>query len=109
MRIAERTVVQRTSVSAADLAGPEFAADGSLTPRMRISNIEPISATRELVAALGVTKQQNLLLLRETYYVEHHEAVLYSENRINSELLSFYVRRTPKSQTPGPLSGQRVT
>jgi GntR family transcriptional regulator len=70
-----------------------------------VTRIEPISATRELVAALGVTRQQNLLLLRETYYVEHHQAVLYSENRINSELLSFYVRRTRVSQTPGPLSG----
>jgi GntR family transcriptional regulator len=70
-----------------------------------VTRIEPIAATPELVTALGVTKQQNLLLLRETYYVEHHEAVLYSENRINSELLSFYVRRTPMSQTPGPLTG----
>jgi GntR family transcriptional regulator len=74
-----------------------------------VTRIEPISATRELVTALAVTKQQNLLLLRETYYLEHHEAALYSENRINSELLSFYVRRKPLSQTQGSLSDQRAT
>jgi GntR family transcriptional regulator len=74
-----------------------------------VTRIEPISATRELVTALAVTRQQNLLLLRETYYLEHQDAVLYSENRINSELLSFYVRRTPPSQTLGPLSDERKT
>jgi GntR family transcriptional regulator len=61
-----------------------------------ISRIEPVAATKECVQLLNVAKSQPLLMLRETYYGESGKPVLYGEVRINTELLSFHVRRSPK-------------
>jgi len=66
-----------------------------------ISRIEPVAATKECVHLLKVTRYQPLLLLRETYYTESGAPVLYGEVRLNTELLSFHVRRSPAVVIPG--------
>jgi GntR family transcriptional regulator len=69
---------------------------GSSKIARAITRIEPIAATPELMRSLKVARNQPLLLLRETYYTESATPILYSENSINTELLSFHVRRSPK-------------
>jgi DNA-binding GntR family transcriptional regulator len=62
---------------------------------LAVSHLHPIAATADLVRSLKVARRQPLLMLRETYYLESGNPVLYGEVFLNTELLSFHVRRRP--------------
>jgi GntR family transcriptional regulator len=64
-----------------------------------LARIEPVVATKESAAALGVAEGSALLRLRQTHFGPDGSQVLYSENVHNSELMHFHVvRRRARSE-----------
>jgi GntR family transcriptional regulator len=58
-----------------------------------LTGIEPVSADEQMAAALRVQRGTALLRLRQTHYTAEGEAVLYSENVHNSDVIHFHVQR----------------
>jgi GntR family transcriptional regulator len=64
-----------------------------------LTGIEPVSADERMATALRVQRGTALLRLRQTHYTAQGEAVLYSENVHNSDVIHFHVQRR-RSRVP---------
>jgi GntR family transcriptional regulator len=59
--------------------------------------LKPVLPAEDIARALGVSRSEPLLLLRQTHFDPQNRPFLHSTNYINSSLFEFHVRRMPPS------------
>lgn len=72
-----------------------LAAECKLSIAVARTVLKPVLPSEDLAAALAVSLDEPLLLLKQTHFDGQNQPFLYSENYVNSSFVGYHVRRMP--------------